>query len=174
MNFALQTSDLDFPRWIAVVTTPPGFLIVHVAVPFGISRLSVHHGWVDGLPGVWNHVALIVVVAGATAIVWGAGLHVANTPARFGIEATPSYLLKGGPYRYSRNPIYVGVLTLWFGWALFYGSLSMLLAFAVATLIVTFIVVPWEERSLEARFGEIYLAYKNSVPRWLGSASPRV
>jgi protein-S-isoprenylcysteine O-methyltransferase Ste14 len=32
-------------------------------------------------------------------------------------------------------------------------------------------VVPWEERNLEARFGEAYLRYKHSVPRWLGRRS---
>jgi protein-S-isoprenylcysteine O-methyltransferase Ste14 len=157
-----------YPRWIAVVTTPLLFVLVHVLVPHAISRMSVNHGWVGGRPGPWNLFALIAVGAGAAGITWGAGLHVVETGASFEMETTPKYLLKGGPYRFSRNPMYVAVLMMWLGWALVYGSVATGVALLIAWVIVTFVVVPWEERGLERRFGEGYLQYKNAVPRWFG------
>jgi protein-S-isoprenylcysteine O-methyltransferase Ste14 len=51
-----------------------------------------------------------------------------------------------------------------------YGSLANAAAFLAAGAIVTMVVVPWEERGLERRFGEGYLQYKNAVPRWFGRA----
>ncbi len=79
-----------------------------------------------------------------------------------------SYLLTRGPYAFSRHPMYLSEQVLWFGWAIFYGSLAVLIAFVVWCLVFNFFAVPREERALEARFGEAYRQYKNTVPRWFG------
>src|SRR5436190_454731 len=125
-----------FPRWSAVAIAPPLIVLAHVLVPYALSRLSVRHGWVGGRPGPWNLLALIVVAAGGLGIAWGAGLHLTKTAAVFELETTPKYLLKGGPYRFSRNPMYVAVLTMWCGWALVYGSLANAVAFLAVWAIV--------------------------------------
>lgn len=165
-----KAEKMTFPRWFAVVSLPIGFLIVHVGPPWALSLLSVRHGWVNDRPGPLNVLAFAMVVAGAAIIGWGAILHLQRTPDHYHIEKTPAYLLLGGLYGRSRNPIYVGVLILWLGWALFYGSVALAVAFIAVLLIVTSIVVPWEERELETRFGESYLEYKRSVPRWIWRA----
>ena len=84
------------------------------------------------------------------------------------MERTPKYLLVQGPYRFSRNPMYLGELVLWLGWALFYGSVAILIGFLLMWVMMNFRAVPREERDLEARFGESYLEYKDNVPRWFG------
>jgi protein-S-isoprenylcysteine O-methyltransferase Ste14 len=62
--------------------------------------------------------------------------------------------------------MYVSELTLWLGWAMFYGSVGVLIGFVI--LLVTLVAsVPYEERVLDARFGDAYRAYKSAVPRWL-------
>jgi hypothetical protein len=57
---------------------------------------------------------------------------------------------------------------LWLGWALFFGSPGVLVGCLVFWLGANLIILPREERGLEAAFGQAYLQYKNSVPRWLG------
>ncbi len=57
---------------------------------------------------------------------------------------------------------------MWFGWAIFYGSIAVFIAFILWWLFFAFLQIPTEERQLEARFGEIYLKYKATVPRWIG------
>lgn len=42
------------------------------------------------------------------------------------------------------------------------------IGFAVLRVVVNFVILPREERVLEARFGEVYRQYKRTVPRWLG------
>jgi protein-S-isoprenylcysteine O-methyltransferase Ste14 len=59
-------------------------------------------------------------------------------------------------------------LAFWFGWALFYGSIAVLIGFLFWFALFNFVIVPREERDLEARFGEAYRAYKTRGPRWLG------
>jgi protein-S-isoprenylcysteine O-methyltransferase Ste14 len=68
--------------------------------------------------------------------------------------------------------MYVAELGLWFAWALFFGSLGVFMGYIVLLSVVKLVILPREERGLEAAFGQIYLQYKERVPRWLGKAKP--
>jgi protein-S-isoprenylcysteine O-methyltransferase Ste14 len=153
---------------MALILTSVMFLLAHVAVPRELSLLSTRHGWDHGRPGRRNLLALILIGIGAACISWCARLHFVASPGSFEIEHTPRYLLVGGPYKFTRNPIYLSGMVIWLGWVIFYGSVAVFVGFVVVWVSVTFLVVPWEERELEARFGEAYLRYKHTVPRWLG------
>jgi protein-S-isoprenylcysteine O-methyltransferase Ste14 len=156
------------PHWMTPIVVTVLFLLVHVAVPWGLSLLSIRHGWVDGRPGSWNLLALILVVAGIAGTVWMMALHYLAAPDSF-LELAPGQkLLTPGPYAFSRNPMYLLELAFWFGWALFYGSLTVLSGFFFWLAMFAFVIVPFEERDLEARFGEAYRAYTARVPRWFG------
>jgi protein-S-isoprenylcysteine O-methyltransferase Ste14 len=67
--------------------------------------------------------------------------------------------------------MYVAELGLWLGWALFFGSPGVLIGFVVLLSVVSLVILPREERGLEAAFGQAYLQYKDRVPRWLGKAN---
>ncbi len=86
-------------------------------------------------------------------------------------ERTQNYLVVRGPYQFTRNPMYLSGMVIWLGWIIFYGSVAVLGGAVVFWGSVALLVVPWEEHKLEARFGEAYLRYKNSVPRWVGKKS---
>ena len=88
-----------------------------------------------------------------------------GTPAPYD---PPRLLVTSGLYRFTRNPMYVGVATAIFGQAIWFRSLdatiygiAMVLAFHVAILI-------YEEPRLTKVFGQQYLDYRNRVPRWIG------
>jgi len=80
-------------------------------------------------------------------------------------EATT--LVKNGFYRYSRNPMYLGMFVMLMGSAFLMGSIGAFLPVPVFVLIIRNNFVLAEERFLEASFGERYLAYKSTVRRWL-------
>lgn len=77
----------------------------------------------------------------------------------------PGYVLARGPYSLCRQPMHVGTLSIWFGWALFYGSSAVLVG-AVLILLAVVALVPAEERGMEAQLGEEYRRYMEQVPRW--------
>ena len=87
-----------------------------------------------------------------------------GTPAPFD---PPRRLVIRGPYRYLRNPMYLGAALALLGAALFYRSLP-LLAYLGAFLLVTHGFVVWyEEPTLGRLFGDEYQAYRSRVRRWL-------
>jgi protein-S-isoprenylcysteine O-methyltransferase Ste14 len=59
-------------------------------------------------------------------------------------------------------------MVIWLVLLIFYGSVAVSVGFVVGWGNVALLVVLWEEHKLETRFGETYLRYKHSVPRWLG------
>lgn len=65
--------------------------------------------------------------------------------------------------------MYVAEMALWFGWAVFFGSLVVFIGFVVLCVAMNFIVRR-EERELAAQFGEDYREYETTVPRWLWKA----
>jgi protein-S-isoprenylcysteine O-methyltransferase Ste14 len=145
--------------------------LVHGVLPWAISWLAQHHGWTRGRPGIGNLIGLVPLVAGTACLFWAmiVGLaRIPELPRTVKLELPPPFLMKSGPYAFSRNPMYVSYWALWLGWTLLYGSVSVFIGFLVLVAAVKFWVVPREERSLEARFGEAYLQYKRTVPRWLG------
>ncbi|WP_301539035.1 isoprenylcysteine carboxylmethyltransferase family protein [Nocardioides sp. zg-1230] len=76
-------------------------------------------------------------------------------------------LIEAGPYRLSRNPLYVGLLALHLGVALLASSLWAVVALPVSWWLVWWGAVRPEERFLRERFGEEYDAYVRRVRRWL-------
>jgi len=75
-------------------------------------------------------------------------------------------IVRTGPYRFSRNPIYLAFSLLQLGIAIWVNSLWLLATLAVALALIH-VVIAREERYLERKFGAEYLAYKASVRRWL-------
>jgi protein-S-isoprenylcysteine O-methyltransferase Ste14 len=84
-------------------------------------------------------------------------------PAR---KATTA-IVRTGPYRFSRNPIYLAFSLLQLGIAIWVNSLWLLATLVGAVALIHYVVIPREEQYLERRFGAEYLDYKRSVRRWL-------
>jgi protein-S-isoprenylcysteine O-methyltransferase Ste14 len=135
-----------------------------------LSHLAPRHGWADGGPSGWNLLGYVPVAAGAALLLWVAASGFSrcrDLPERVPVDWSPALLMTGGPYAFSRHPMYAGELALWLGWAVLYGSMPVLIGFAFLAALVG-LLAPREERALEARFGEAYRRYKARVPRWPG------
>ncbi|HMI56200.1 MAG TPA: isoprenylcysteine carboxylmethyltransferase family protein [Gemmatimonadaceae bacterium] len=81
-------------------------------------------------------------------------------------------LVAVGPYRYVRNPMISGVVTMLVGEALFHGSRALGAWAATFLVFNQLYFLLFEEPGLERRFGEDYRRYKSAVPRWIPRASP--
>src|SRR5262245_17119675 len=76
-------------------------------------------------------------------------------------------IVRTGPYRFSRNPIYLAFSVFQLGIASWVNSVWLIGTLLAAVAVMAWVVIPREERYLEARFGADYLDYKCSVRRWL-------
>jgi protein-S-isoprenylcysteine O-methyltransferase Ste14 len=89
----------------------------------------------------------------------------AGTPVP-GNEPT-TVIVRAGPYRFSRNPIYLAFSLLQLGIAIWFNSLWLVATLFAAIAVMACVVIPREEQYLERKFGVEYLDYKKSVRRWL-------
>ena len=79
----------------------------------------------------------------------------------------PKELVVRGLYRYLRNPMYVGILSILLGEAVLFASWRLCIYTAAAFIFYFLIVVLYEEPTLRHKFGESYRQYCQSVPRWM-------
>jgi len=76
-------------------------------------------------------------------------------------------LIAKGPYRYSRNPLYISMTLILVGLWILLGSLSPVVVVPLFVWWISTRFIANEERHLEAQFGRTYLEYKTKVRRWL-------
>lgn len=78
-----------------------------------------------------------------------------------------STLITDGPFRFSRNPIYIGYTLLYLGVAFWVNSVWPLGLLPLVLWLMHRVVITREEAYLEGRFGDVYRAYRRRVRRWL-------
>jgi protein-S-isoprenylcysteine O-methyltransferase Ste14 len=117
--------------------------------------------------GVLEYGGVALGLAGGVLAVWCIltfALVGKGTPAPFD---PPRRLVISGPYRYLRNPMYLGAGLALFGAALFYRSPALAVYAAGFVLVTHFFVIGYEEPTLRRLFGGEYEAYRARVRRWL-------
>jgi protein-S-isoprenylcysteine O-methyltransferase Ste14 len=108
----------------------------------------------------------VLLAAGFLLRVW-ATFHFYEHQMRVIALSPQPTLITSGPYRFSRNPLYLGGnVFIFFGTSLLLGSPSALVLTAIHLLLVD-MMIRREERQLERKFGEEWLRYKQQVRRWL-------
>jgi protein-S-isoprenylcysteine O-methyltransferase Ste14 len=149
-------------RTLTYATLFVGLLLVYLP-----ARILSWSGIVRPTGFAWPQAAGILIAAiGAAIALWCLADFIwigKGTPAPFD---PPRQLVVRGPYRFVRNPMYIGAFTAVIGAALYYQS-SMLALYCVAFLIIAHLfVLLYEEPTLRKKFGHEYIAYCNAVHRW--------
>jgi len=154
------------PDFADVAVKPPLLFLGAVAAGLLLS-LALPIG-----PGLGSANQLAVIV-GSIFVVLGFALAAfsVRTFTRAGADVVPgrpaTTLVTKGPYRVTRNPIYIGFTLAYFGIAILATSVWMLLLLVPLLIVLQKGVVLREEAYLDAKFGEDYQKYKARVPRWL-------
>jgi protein-S-isoprenylcysteine O-methyltransferase Ste14 len=140
-----------------------GVPLVHAGLPWLLSLVGPR--WVGG----WSSLSAVPIAAGVALLFWVAvtGLsRLGELGDDVELNWQPKLFLAEGPYHWTRNPMYVGELALWLGFALWFGS-PVVLGGAVALFLAMERMIRREEGDLEARFGDEFRRYAATVPRWL-------
>ena len=113
----------------------------------------------------------IGITLGSLGIIVGAMLIQGGIRAMFSAQTNvdprkpATTVVTGGPYRYTRNPLYMGLTLIYAGIALLANALWVLLLLPVVLAVMIYGVIKREEQYLERKFGEQYLSYKARVRR---------
>jgi protein-S-isoprenylcysteine O-methyltransferase Ste14 len=160
--------ELILPRWTIPFVWAVIVLVIHILLPWVVSRPGPRFGWSHSVPTLWNLAGLIAAAIGLASYAWCLAFHFMSYRASVRVSFSPPHLVIGGPYRYSRNPMYVSGLFAWLGWTVFYGSPVVFMALVLLWLMFAYCVIPHEELQLEMLFGDDHLRYKRTVHRWIG------
>jgi len=142
---------------------PPRIALFCLAIAAGLHVLSPA-GTVLHFP--YRLLGTVAVVAGFGTMMWAwvlfQRLRTAICPT-----CAATALVMAGPYRWTRNPMYLGMVLMLCGAGFFLGTVIAFFAPLAFYIIVNEVFIPYEERSMELIFGDGYRAYQARVRRWL-------
>jgi protein-S-isoprenylcysteine O-methyltransferase Ste14 len=147
----------------AVAFHPPVLLVICIVGSF-IEESLIPAPWIP--ESLAAQLGIPVVVVALALFGW------AVTTMRRGGASIPTHtatdaIVATGPFRLTRNPIYLSMMLLLVGIGLWANSIWFLTWAVLAVVLLTFYVIKPEERYLEQKFGEAYLNYKRGVRRWI-------
>lgn len=149
-------------RTLVYATVFVGFLLIYLP-----ARLLAYTGFQPPPAAELPQIAgMILAALGAALALWCVTAFVRmgkGTPAPFD---APRRLVIRGPYRFVRNPMYMGAATVLAGAAIFYRSVEIAAYAAAFLMVFHFVVIFYEEPTLRSKFGLDYLAYCRRVRRW--------
>ena len=147
-----------------VLVRPP--LALAIAIIFGLTL-----NWLvplpfvpPGLPRGW--IGAIVFALCLALLIWAA-ITITRAGSNVPTNQSTTAIVEAGPYRRSRNPIYLAMFVGLVGLAIAFDALWLLILLVPFALVIRYGVVEREERYLERKFGPEYLAYRSRVRRWL-------
>jgi len=158
--------------WILIVATILSFILISPFYLFDISTqilVDVFTFPPDVIPYPYNFVGIPLILVGMLLIIWAN--YALLWIGRIGMKnrepmQRPSSLVLDGPYRFTRNPIYLGCLLIMFGLVIIWSSIVTALLYIVVYVIFRFVFIRREEIILEEEFGEEYREFKKRVRRW--------
>ncbi|MEO7938612.1 MAG: isoprenylcysteine carboxylmethyltransferase family protein [Burkholderiaceae bacterium] len=144
---------------------PPAIAIAAALIIWGIAHWAPQMA----IPGpIRLATALVLVALGVACSVAGViAFRRAHTTVNPTTPDAASSLVRTGIYRFTRNPMYLGLLLILCGWAIFLSSLWGLLGAGAFVLYLNAFQIAPEERALARIFGSTFAAYTASVRRWL-------
>jgi protein-S-isoprenylcysteine O-methyltransferase Ste14 len=147
---------------VVALVRPP--IVYAVAI---LAGLGIEAGWpTPPFPGVVALLGVVLVLLAATLFILSIrALRAARTTFR--TQQPTTTIVRTGPYRRSRNPIYLAFMLLQLGIGLWRNSVWVIGLLVPALLLVSYGTIAREERYLEQKFGDEYRRYKADVPRWL-------
>jgi protein-S-isoprenylcysteine O-methyltransferase Ste14 len=146
-----------------VVAPPPLIYLAGLALGFGLEALLPG----ASLPGLVRWVLGGVLLAAGLALL--ASFNTSFTRKGTAVEPwkPTTAIVTDGPYRFTRNPAYLGMVVVYVGIALLAEALWVLVPLPFVLSVIDRGVIAREERYLQRKFGREYLDYKATVRRWI-------
>ena len=111
--------------------------------------------------------ATVLAVAGISLAAWGRSAFAAAGTEIIPTSPSNKTLVTGGPFRFTRNPMYSGLVLASLGVALYPGTLPFFAVPIVVFLLCNLVFIPFEEAKMQRQFNDQYTDYLHRVRRWI-------
>ena len=156
----MGTNSKDKP---GVVISPP--LLYLGSIALGVALHFIYPiTWRSDLD--WKILGVILIAFSLFTMQWAARL-MRNAGTNINPEKPTIAIIQTGPYRFSRNPLYLSMTLIQLGIAFILGSLWVIAMLLVVLVTMNWGVIQREERYLVRKFGEEYVLYQGRVRRWI-------
>ena len=152
-------------------TTDNAHVIIRPPIAWGLAVIAglglnwlVPARFLAAAPASW--IGGVVFVLALMLLVWAAAT-ITRSGSNVPTNRPVTTIVESGPYRFTRNPIYLGMMLGLVGLALAFDDLWLLAMLVPFALVIRFGVVAREEAYLERKFGDVYRRYRARVRRWL-------
>src|SRR5438128_842250 len=159
-----------FLRSIFFTIVQPG--TVTVLIPYWL--ISSRDGNPSSRFQVLRFVGHPLIIAGGAVLLWSIWDFFASGRGTISPIDPPKHLVVRGLYQYVRNPMYVAVVTILIGEAIFFMSAPVLIEAGIFIILANLFVRWYEEPALRRKFGESYGEYLQTVGRWIPRSPSRV
>jgi protein-S-isoprenylcysteine O-methyltransferase Ste14 len=151
------------PNWYLKLP-PPLWALAMLLIAYGLER---SFAWAALVYARSLTNAILMATAGVALAVWGARLF-----AALGTEIAPTSVLNkrlvtDGPFRFTRNPMYLGLVLAMVGVAFYMGTLPFFVVPVLVFLLCNLVFIPFEEAKMQRQHGNPYTDYLQRVRRWI-------
>lgn len=148
-----------------VAKVPPPLLFLLFLLVGGACELYIGGGYLHPVYTIHKVVALLIsITSGYLALHALLVLKEGKTPVSLKKQTTK--IIDGGPFRFTRNPMYLSLVLLLFSLTVLFLSICFLLAAIFLWFVLDQVFVKYEEKHLYNQFGGGYMEYKSKVRRW--------
>lgn len=145
---------------------PPLLFVAGFLVGWLLDRRWPHHIMSHERTGIAEAAGSVAIVAGVAVIAWAFATFIRHRTAIYPNQPA-ARIVRDGPFRWTRNPMYVSMALLYLGLALVMNTLLPVFILPLVLYLLVRLVIRREERYLASAFGEDYAAYCRDVGRWL-------
>lgn len=142
---------------------PPFLLLIAIVISYSISKLVPSFAFASQQ---YSNIGLVLVAFGVGLFVWTVQFfqkHKTTLDPR----GKPSKLITEGPYRVTRNPIYLAFLLIAIGTALYFANILAIIGPVLFFYFISTFIIPFEEETLGKSFGATYQSYRKRIRRWI-------
>jgi protein-S-isoprenylcysteine O-methyltransferase Ste14 len=159
-----MSMDQTTPVPAIVRIPPPVWTLAMLLIAYGVQR---SFAWAAVVYLRSEAAAVVLIVAGLALAVWAERMFAAAGTEIMPHSPTNKALVMKGPFRFTRNPMYSGLVFVSLGVALYFGTLPFFIVPVLLFLLVNLVFAPFEEAKMLRQFGAQYTEYCARVRRWV-------
>ncbi len=144
------------------ILLPPLLMVLCIIGMYAVMKSGSATFWHTGE---WNMVGYALLVIGAALPIWGSRAFKRHKTNILPYK-DPDNIVTDGPFKFTRNPMYLGMLTALLGVDVLTGTFEGLAFAALYFAIANWWYIPYEESRMQAIFGDTFEVYKGKVRRW--------